>query len=151
ARMVELGWPALTVPTTFGGLGRSFVDLVLLVEELGRVAAPGPFLATVSQFQPVVEEAGTEEQRERFLRPLAAGDLTGALAIAEQAPSWRPDDIRMLARRDGLRWRLDGSKNWVIDGDSADEIVVAARLEGTGQGRDLGLFVVPRSDVASAG
>jgi alkylation response protein AidB-like acyl-CoA dehydrogenase len=146
-RMVELGWPALTVPARFGGLGRSFVDLALLVEELGRAMAPGPFLATVSQFQPIVEEAGTERQRERFLCPLAAGELTGALGIAEHEPNWRLDGIRMRARRDGPGWRLDGFKNWVVDGDTADEIAVAARLEGGSQGHDIGVFVVPGSAV----
>ncbi len=67
ARMVELDWPALTVPEEHGGLGLGFIELVVVVEELGRVLAPGPFLATVTQFVPAVREAGTPGQQARFL------------------------------------------------------------------------------------
>ncbi|MBV9040632.1 MAG: acyl-CoA dehydrogenase family protein, partial [Acidimicrobiia bacterium] len=66
-QMVELGWPALTIPEEHGGLGLGFVELAVLAEELGRVIAPGPFVATVTQFVPAVRLAGTAEQQGRFL------------------------------------------------------------------------------------
>src|SRR5438132_6711191 len=81
SRMVELGWPALTVPVDHGGLGLGFVELAVLLEELGRVVAPGPFLATASQFVPAVRHGSTPEQQARFLAPVAAGDATGTLAV----------------------------------------------------------------------
>ena len=58
SQMIELGWPALTVPEDAGGLGMGAVELAVVVEELGRVLAPGPYLPTVTQFAPVVSEAG---------------------------------------------------------------------------------------------
>ena len=65
--MVELDWPALTIDTAHGGLGLGFVELAVVVEELGRAIAPGPFLPTVTQFVPAIREAGTPEQQDRFL------------------------------------------------------------------------------------
>src|SRR4051812_9910312 len=66
-QMVELGWPALTIPEEYGGLGLGFVELAVVAEELGRAVAPGPFLATVTQFAPAVRHAGSSEQQRRFL------------------------------------------------------------------------------------
>ena len=128
AQMVDLGWPALTVPEACGGLGLGFIELVVVVEELGRAVAPGPFLATVTQFVPALREAGTPGQQHRFLSAVAAGSLTGTLAAGEG----------VAARRTGDRWVLDGRARHVLDGDRADELVVAAGVEG-----GVGLFVVP--------
>src|SRR3954452_11235757 len=61
-RMVELGWPAVALPEAVGGLGLGFVELAVVVEQLGRVVAPGPFMATVTQFAPAVAAAGSAEQ-----------------------------------------------------------------------------------------
>jgi alkylation response protein AidB-like acyl-CoA dehydrogenase len=121
---VDLGWTGIAVPERFGGLGLGFVELALVVEEHGRALAPGPFLATVTQFAPVVREAGDDAQRERFLAAAAAGNATGALAAAGAAGSFEPDDAMGAAP----------------DGDTADEIVVAARVE---EGDGVGLFIVP--------
>ena len=65
--MVELGWPALTVPEADGGIGLGMLEAAILAEELGRVIAPGPLLPTVTQFVPAVRECGTDEQQARFL------------------------------------------------------------------------------------
>jgi len=119
AQMVDLGWPALTVPTDYGGLGLGFVELAVVVEELGRAMAPGPFLATVTQFAPAVRLAGTVDQQRRFLELVAAGDLTGTLAVG--------DDLVATPAEDG--WTLSGTLRHVIDGDRADEIAVAVRKE----------------------
>ena len=101
-----------------------------MVEEHGRALAPGPFLATATQFLPLVREAADDAQRERFLPALAAGELTGALAVGG---AWR---------RDGAGFVLEGASSFVLDGDTADEIAVAAEGEdGTA------LFVVPREAV----
>jgi alkylation response protein AidB-like acyl-CoA dehydrogenase len=149
AHMVELGWPALTVPEEAGGLGLGLVELAVVVEELGRVVAPGPFLATVTQFVPAVREAGTPEQQARFLGAVAAGEITGTLAVAEESGSWDGADVGLLARADGDEWALAGTKHYVTDGATADEIVVAARTTDSGDDDGIGLFVVPRSAVSS--
>jgi alkylation response protein AidB-like acyl-CoA dehydrogenase len=137
-----LGWPALTVDVELGGLGRGFVELAVVLEELGRAAAPGPFLATMTQFVPAVREAGSAAQVSRFLSAVAAGQLTGTLALHEGG-RWDPFSIGATATRDSDGWVLNGRKQQVLCCAEVDEIVVAARrASGT-----LGLFVVPAADV----
>src|SRR3954467_1300401 len=85
AQMVDLGWPALTVPEEHGGLGLGFVELAVVAEELGRAVAPGPFLATVTQFVPVIRHAGTPDQQQKFLGLVAGGDVAGTLAVGGDA------------------------------------------------------------------
>jgi alkylation response protein AidB-like acyl-CoA dehydrogenase len=132
AQMVDLGWPALTVPADHGGLGLGFVELAVVTEELGRAIAPGPFLATVTQFVPAVRHAGTPEQQARFLAPVASGELTGTLAVGG-AVSATPAEGG---------WSLTGTVHHVVDGDRADEVAVAARVDD-----GWGLFVVPGSAI----
>ena len=147
AQMVDLDWPALTIPEDDGGLGLGFVELAVLIEELGRVIAPGPLLATCAQFAPAVREAGTPQQRARFLGEVAAGRSTGALAVAEAGGDWSAAAIAAEAVPDGDGWRLSGTKHYVADGATADEVVVAARLAGTTGAAGIGLFVVPGAAV----
>jgi alkylation response protein AidB-like acyl-CoA dehydrogenase len=147
--MVDLDWPALTIDPEYGGLGLGFVELAVVAEELGRTIAPGPFLPTVSQFVPAIREAGTTEQQAQFLSDVAAGRITGTLAVAEESGSWAGEDVGLVARGHGDGWILRGSKHYVAEAVTADELVVAARLDGT-QGTDgLALFVVPREAVVA--
>ena len=142
AALTWLGWPALTIDVDLGGLGRSFVELAMVVEELGRAAAPGSFLATMTQFVPVVREVGTTAQAHRYLAGVAAGELTGTLALHEGG-RWDPETIVATAERDGDGWLLRGHKQHVLGAPDVDEVVVAARREsGT-----LGLFVVPAAEL----
>ena len=134
AQMVDLGWPALTVPEAYGGLGLGFVEVAVVAEELGRVVAPGPFLATVTQFVPAVRHAGSPEQQQRFLGAVASGDLTGTLAVG--------GDVVATPAGDGFS--LSGTVGHVVDGDRADEVAVAADVDG---GRRL--FVVRGNDLQS--
>jgi alkylation response protein AidB-like acyl-CoA dehydrogenase len=143
AQMVELGWPALAIDERHGGLGLGFVELTLVAEELGRVVAPTPWLATACQFAPAVRELGAEAGAARFLPPVADGTSTGTLAIAERG-RWAADAVATAAREEGDTWVIDGEKCAVMDGASADEIVVVAR-GSTG----LGAFVVARSEVVA--
>jgi len=147
SQMVELGWPALTVPEPAGGLGMGTVELAVVVEELGRVLAPGPFVPTVTQFAPVVAEAGSPEQQERFLGGIAAGELTGTLALVEESGSIDAGHVTTTATPDGDGFVLEGAKEMVVEASTADEIAVIARTPGT-QGDDgAGAFVVSRADV----
>jgi alkylation response protein AidB-like acyl-CoA dehydrogenase len=133
--LVDLDWPSLTVPTEDGGMGLTAVELIVTLEELGRVADPTPFLATTSQYVPLVREVAGADARGRLLGAVCAG-AAGAVAFAA-------GDVR--ARPDGDGWGLDGTARHVIDGDRADEIAVVA---GTGDG--VGVFVVPAGDAAAA-
>jgi len=148
AHMVELGWPALTVPEDAGGLGLGMVELAVVVEELGRVMAPGPFLPTVTQFAPAVREAGSAEQRARFLSAVAAGESTGALALTETGGSYDPARVTATATPDGDGVLLAGTKDAVLGAPSADEIVVVARRPGTDGDDGVGAYVVARDQLA---
>jgi alkylation response protein AidB-like acyl-CoA dehydrogenase len=137
-----LGWPALTIDVDLGGLGRSFVELAVVLEEMGRAAVPGSFLPTQALFAPVVREAGTTAQAHRFLAGVAAGELSGTLALHEGG-RWDPLTVVATAERDGDGWLLRGHKQHVLGAPDVDEVVVAARRE-TGT---LGLFVVPAAEL----
>ncbi len=147
SQMVELGWPALTVPEPAGGLGMGTVELAVVVEELGRVLAPGPFVPTVTQFAPVVAEAGSPEQQERFLGGIAAGELTGTLALVEESGSVDAGHVTTTATPDGDGFVLEGAKETVVEASTADEIAVIARTPGTRGDDGVGAFVVSRADV----
>ena len=137
-----LGWPALTIAVDLGGLGRGPVELAVVLEELGRAAAPGAFLATTTQFVPVLREAGTDAQAHRYLSGVASGSLTGTIAVQESG-RFEPEAVTSTAERDGDGWLLRGHKQHVLGAPDVDEVVVAARRDsGT-----LGLFVVPAAEL----
>jgi len=131
---VGLDWPSLTVPEADGGMGLTAVELVIVLEELGRVADPTPFLATTSQYVPVVRACGNAEQRRAFLGPVCSG-TTGAVAFNGD----------MSAQRAGDGWAVRGTARWVLDGDRADEIAVVA----TTPDGDSGVFVVASGDAST--
>ena len=145
ATMVDLGWPALTIPEADGGIGLGMLELAILAEELGRVIAPGPLLPTISQFVPAVREAGTPAQQQQFLGAVAAGELTGSLAIAEQTGSYDPADATATLTPDGDDVVLAGTKTYVMEGDAVDELVVACRAAGTSADAGVRAVVVPVS------
>ena len=145
ASMAALDWPALALPEENGGMGLSFVETAVVAEELGRVIAPGPVLSTLTQFAPVVREVGTTEQRERFLAPVAAGAVTGTLALADHPRGWALDRLTMVAERAEGGWVLDGTKFGVLGDAGTDEVAVIARA-----GDGLGAFLVPAADAGLA-
>jgi alkylation response protein AidB-like acyl-CoA dehydrogenase len=140
--MVALDWPALAIPEENGGIGLSFVETAVVAEELGRVVAPGPLLATATQFAPVVREVGTTEQRQRFLSQVATGAITGTLALADHPRRWAIEDVTARAERVDAGWDLHGTKYGVLAAPDTDEIAVVARV-----GEGIGVFVVPGSAV----
>ena len=100
-QLIALDWPGLTIPEDAGGLGMTFVDLAVVVEELGRVIAPGPFLPTVTQLVPALQSAGATD----LLQAVATGELTGALVFDEHV--MLPAD-RVAVIRDGeLHFAID--------------------------------------------
>jgi alkylation response protein AidB-like acyl-CoA dehydrogenase len=148
-QMIDLGWPALTVAEEHGGLGLGMVELAVVVEELGRAVAPGPLLPTVSQFAPVVREAGDPDQQARWLGAIADGSLTGALALSEPGVAFDPGAVAATAAPDGDAWILTGTKHAVLGAMDADELAVIARAEGSSGDEGVAAFVVPRADVTA--
>jgi alkylation response protein AidB-like acyl-CoA dehydrogenase len=135
--LVGLDWAGLGLPEEHGGLGLGFLEVGILVEELGRVVAPSPLLATLTQLVPLVREAGSTFR----LADVAGGSCTGTLALAEGG-QWHADAVEATARRTDGGWVLDGVKTHVVDGAGATEIAVIARDDA-----GLGAFVVPGSAV----
>jgi len=132
ATMTELGWPALTIAEEYGGIGLGAIEAGILAEELGRVIAPGPLLATVSQYVPIVNEAATPEQRERFLGAVARGDARGTFAIAEATGSFDPREVTATASPDGDGFVLHGTKRFAIEAAAADVQHLSQRRCWTG-------------------
>jgi alkylation response protein AidB-like acyl-CoA dehydrogenase len=149
ATMVELGWPALTIAEPYGGIGLGMLELAILAEEIGRVIAPGPLLATVAQFVPAVREIGTPAQQARFLGAVAAGEVTGSLAIAETLGSFDPSDVGATLRAAGDEVVLSGTKRFVVEGDRVDELVVVVRVADTTGSDGVRAVVVPAGDTAT--
>jgi alkylation response protein AidB-like acyl-CoA dehydrogenase len=141
--LTGLGWCALTVPESDGGIGLGMIEAGILAEEIGRVIAPGPLLTTVTQFVPAVRETGTAEQRTRFLGAVAAGNCSGALAIAEERGSFDPASVTATVVVDGAHAVLAGEKRFVVEGDAVDELVVVAREPGTSGDDGVHALVVP--------
>lgn len=140
--LVELDWPALGIPEEHGGLGLSFLEVAIAADELGRATAPSPFLATATQLAPLLLESGATGR----LPEVAAGTTTGTLAVAERG-AWRLDAVTTRARPTSDGWVLDGEKSHVLDGATADELAVVARVEGTSGSDGIGAFLVAGESV----
>ena len=122
--MAELGWAGLALPEEWGGQGLGIVDLAVLFEEMGYALAPSPLLSnTVAGL--ALSLCGSDEQRERFLRPLATGELRGAPALWDAGSPATIGDFTLEARADGDGIVLDGEKVLVMDAASADFFVVS--------------------------
>jgi alkylation response protein AidB-like acyl-CoA dehydrogenase len=141
-QLVALDWAGLAIAEEHGGLGLGFLELGLVVEELGRVVAPTPLLATLTQLAPLLQESGHTD----LLPRLADGSCTGTLALAERG-DWRPASVATTARPTGDGWVLHGTKTHVLDGATAEEVAVIARAEDTSGREGLGAFLVPGASV----
>ena len=122
--MAELGWPGLALPEEWGGQGLGIVELAVLFEELGYALAPTPLLSTTVAGLALAAN-GTDEQRERWLRPLAAGEARGTVALFDAGTPAGIGEFAMEAKADTDGVVLDGEKVLVMDAASADFLLVA--------------------------
>jgi alkylation response protein AidB-like acyl-CoA dehydrogenase len=122
--MAELGWPGLALPEEWGGQGLGIVELAVLFEEMGYALAPSPLLSTTVAGLALAAQ-GTDEQRDRWLRPLAAGEARGTLALFDAGTPATIGEFEMDARTDGDGVVLEGEKVLVMDAASADFFLVA--------------------------
>lgn len=148
-RLAEMGVLGLPFSEEDGGVGAGPVEIGLVCQELGRVLAPEPFLASVVHAGGLVAAAGSPEQRADLLGRLAAGDVVLAAADTSPGGRWSAGADGMTAEQDGSAWTLTGVRDPVPNGARADYIVVSAALPGGG----TGLFIVEgeaatRSDYA---
>jgi alkylation response protein AidB-like acyl-CoA dehydrogenase len=140
----QLGLQGLAIPEKYGGQGYSFEELSLVLEECGGALVSAPLLSTTAFAAPAILRAGSDEQRERWLPRIAAGDAVATIAVAEHA-DWRPASTRTVATSEGATWVLHGTKDFVTDGSEADLVVVVAREAGSLGKEGIGLYVVDTS------
>jgi alkylation response protein AidB-like acyl-CoA dehydrogenase len=125
--LAELGWMGIAIPEAYGGQGLSLVDLAVVVEELGRAVAPGPFFATTCLAAPLILEAGSDEQKETVLPELASGRAIGTVAHVEHGGFRDAGGIALEATANRSGFTISGIKAFVPDAHVADLVVVAAR------------------------
>jgi len=137
-QVIELGWTGLLFPEEYGGYGGQFMDLVIIMEEMGKAVFPSPFFSTVVQCGLTIMESGTEEQKADLLARISEGSLIMALAQYEEDGSWDLAFLSMKAEPQGNDYELNGVKLFVMDANIADKLIVAAHAGDKG----LSLFVV---------
>jgi alkylation response protein AidB-like acyl-CoA dehydrogenase len=144
-KLAEQGWLGIVYPEEEGGSGLGLVDLVVLMEEMGRAVMPGPFLSTVVLGGAVVGEAGSPAQRREWLPRIAAGKAKAALAWTEPNLRWDAAGITLTARELADGFTLSGTKLFVGDAHLADILVIAARTrDGSTMEDGVSLFLVPK-------
>ena len=138
----EMGFSGLLVPEDFGGSGLGCVEAGVVMEEIGRTLMPSPFLSTAVLAASALAHGGSAGQKSEHLPKIAQGSLLAALAIDEGAKH-RPLQIATQAVRSGNGFRLNGAKAFVVDGHTADLLIVAARSAGSpGESDGMTLFLV---------
>ena len=142
----EMGFSGLLVPESFGGSGLGCVEAGVVMEEIGRTLMPSPFLSTAVLAASALSRGGSAAQKSEHLPKISDGTLLAALAI-DEGSKHRPLQTRMQAVRSGNGFRLNGAKAFVVDGHTADLLIVAARSSGAaGEREGLTLFLVdPKS------
>jgi alkylation response protein AidB-like acyl-CoA dehydrogenase len=145
AKLAEQGWLGLIYPEEYGGAGLGFVDLTVLMEEMGRAVMPGPFFSTVLLGGLTILEAGSVAQKTEWLGKIGAGEARTTLAFTEPNARWDAAAVTVTARESGGAFTLSGTKLFVLDAHLADVLVVVARTrEGKRPEEGLSLFLVPK-------
>ena len=147
-QVANLGWTGIPFPEQYGGTGGSFLDLAVLVEEMGRALLPAPFFATVVLGGLTVLDAGSDAQKQEILTGVCAGTVRLTLALTEPSATTEAWGVETVFRS-GFGHTIEGTKLFVPDAHAADIIIVAARPETDASDNpedDVTLFLVPASD-----
>src|SRR5580692_8545084 len=123
----QLGLQSLTIPEEFGGSGFTYVELLVVLEEMGAALLCAPFFSSVALGANALLTAGDDEAKKAYLPGIASGETIATLAWTEDDGRWDADAVACAATPDGESWVLDGHKAFVLDGHVADLLVVAAR------------------------
>ena len=137
-----MGWASVAVPEELGGSGFGPLESAVVMEELGRMLTPLPYLSSVVLAAQLLLASGSAAQREEFVPAVASGDLLMTVALAEPEAGW---DLERVATEASPGGRITGTKSFVLDGGIADLVVVPAVEDGA-----LALFVVDPADDAVA-
>src|SRR5580693_2466770 len=123
----QLGLQSLTIPEQFGGSGFSYVELIVVLEEMGASLLCAPFFSTVALATNALLTSGDESAEEYLLPGIAAGETIGTLAFTEDSGRWDPDGITLAASQSDDGWVLNGHKSFVLDGHVAGLVLVVGR------------------------
>ncbi len=145
AEMASLGFLGMAVPEEFGGAGLDAVSYVLAMEEISRGCASTGVIMSVNNSlvcDPLLK-FGNAEQKEKFLKPLAKGDLLGCFCLSEPSTGSDAAAQQTTAKKVDGGWQLDGSKNWITNGKEADIAIVFAMSDKAKGHKGIAAFVVP--------
>lgn len=150
-KMAELGWLGLPFPESAGGFDGTFVDVAIILEQMGTTLVPEPYVASVLCAGTALARLGNADQLDKILGPLINGETSLAFAHAERGNRFDTTWVETTATRDGDDYVLQGEKVFVINGHAADVIILSARTSGkVDEAKGISLFAVPRDVVLSS-
>jgi alkylation response protein AidB-like acyl-CoA dehydrogenase len=138
----EMGWLALLIPEEYDGLGLTWIELIILPEQMVYFLLCSPFHSTVCLGVTSLIEAGNEEQKKNFLPKVANGSMQGTLACLEPNGDWTSKGIKSTYKKSNNDFIITGVKKYVPFGHSADKIIVIAREEGSSGTEGITLFMI---------
>ncbi len=138
----ELGLPGIHIPEAYGGQGFGFVELCIVLEEMGRALFCAPYFSATALAATTIIHAGTEAQKLALLPGIASGQTLATLALSEANQDWLPANTQLSATPAGDNYLLNGEKSYVLDGHIADLLIVVARTPGSTGNDGLSLFTV---------
>ena len=145
SEMVKLGWSGILVPEEYGGSNFGLTGMSVILQECGKTLTPSPLFATGVLGATALSKFGSEEQKQNYLSKIVSGELTTALAVDENSHH-NPNICELKAVKDKSRYILSGKKIFVVDGASADIIIVVARTSGEDDDGGLSMFLVESDD-----
>ncbi|MFC2023060.1 acyl-CoA dehydrogenase family protein [Chloroflexota bacterium] len=141
--MAGLGWMGLVFPDKYGGADMTFLDLAVLLEEMGRACLPGPYFSSVVLSGLTILDTGTDEQKQKYLPDVTNGESIFTMALTEADASYDAADIQTKAVADNDGYTISGTKVFVPDANVADYILVVARTDDKAKGEDgISIFIV---------
>lgn len=147
-KMAATNLTGLSIPEQYGGVG-DFLDLMVVLEEMGRVCFLGPYFATLALGAAAIMEAGSDEQKRKYLAGIAGGRIMMTMALCESTAKYTADEIKLKAESQGGYYVLNGAKIFVPDAQAASHVICAVRTEDTKKPEEgITLFVV---DINSVG
>ena len=144
-RMAELGFLGIAVPEQWGGAGLDHVSYVLAMEEVSRACASTGVIMSVnnSLVCDPINRFGTDAQKEKWLKPLASGQLLGCFALSEPEAGSDAAAQKTVAERDGNDWVINGTKNWITNGPVADVCILFTMNDKAAGHRGITTFILP--------
>ncbi|MBL6853316.1 MAG: acyl-CoA/acyl-ACP dehydrogenase [Alphaproteobacteria bacterium] len=127
--MAEMGWAGILIPEDLGGTGLGYLTLGLVLEETGRTLTASPLISTALTATTALLLGASDAQKKKYLPQIAEGKLIATLAV-DEGPHHHPEKIALAGTASGGKVKLNGRKTWVLDGGTADLIIVAARTSG---------------------